>query len=70
MSTSNFIKIYVGEDYSTAVETEADIESKVIRNTPITTGDRDALTADAGMVIYNSDSNVLEFYNGTVWGAV
>jgi len=69
MARSNYTKLYVGEDYNSAPETESDIECKVFRNTPITTVQRDALTAEAGMEIYNSDSNQFEFYNGTVWGA-
>ncbi len=38
--------------------------------TPISTAERDDLAAEEGMVIYNSDTQVLEFYNGTVWAAV
>ena len=37
----------------------------------LTTTDRDALLEpQAGDVIYNTTTNVLNFYNGTVWGAV
>lgn len=37
----------------------------------MTTAQRDAIsTPTAGMVIYNSTTNVLNFYNGSVWGAV
>jgi hypothetical protein len=33
--------------------------------------DRDAIsTPAAGLVIYNTDDNVLNFFNGSVWGAV
>lgn len=70
MSTTNLTKLYVGEDYDTAEETSADIEAKVIRNTPITTAQRDALNAQAGWEIYNGDTDLFEFFNGTVWGAV
>lgn len=37
----------------------------------MTTTQRDAVSSPtAGMVIYNSTTNVLNFYNGTIWGAV
>lgn len=37
----------------------------------MTTTQRDAIASPtAGMVIYNSTTNVLNFYNGTSWGAV
>ena len=32
-----------------------------------TTTQRDALTSAAGDIIYNSDDNVLQFYNGSAW---
>ena len=32
-----------------------------------TTAQRDALTASAGDIIYNSEEGTLDFYNGTVW---
>lgn len=36
----------------------------------LTTAQRDALTPSAGMVVYNTTTGVLNFYNGAVWGAV
>lgn len=37
----------------------------------MTTTQRDAIsTPTAGMVIYNTTTNVLNFHNGTSWGAV
>ena len=33
----------------------------------MTTSARDALTASAGMVIYNSSTNKLQCYNGSSW---
>lgn len=37
----------------------------------MTTTQRDAIPSPtAGMVIYNSTTNVLNFYNGAAWGAV
>ena len=37
----------------------------------MTTTQRDAIASPtAGMVIYNSTTNVLNFHNGTIWGAV
>jgi hypothetical protein len=38
-----------------------------LRLTNLTTAQRDALTASPGMVIYNTDTLVPEFYNGTAW---
>ena len=71
MFRTNFTKLYVGDDYNTAPETNSDIEAKVIRNTPITSTQRDNIdNPEAGMEIYNSTTNQFEFYNGTVWGAV
>ena len=68
---TNLTSLYVGEDYADAPETSADIEAKVFRNSPITTAQRDALVnPQAGWMIYNSSTDVFEFYNGTVWGAV
>ena len=34
---------------------------------PMTETERDALTAVAGGVIYNSTTNKLQCYNGTTW---
>lgn len=36
----------------------------------LTTTARDALTAVEGMVIYNTSTNKLNFYNGTAWEVV
>ena len=36
--------------------------------TPMTTTQRDALTAQEGGVIYNSTANKLQVYNGSAWG--
>jgi len=36
----------------------------------MTTAQRDAISSVAGMVIYNTSTNVLNFHNGTSWGAV
>lgn len=37
----------------------------------MTTAQRDAIsTPPAGLVIYNTSTNVLNFYNGSAWGAV
>jgi len=33
----------------------------------MTTTARNAMTASAGMVIYNSSTNKLQVYNGTSW---
>ena len=34
-----------------------------------TASQRDALTASAGDVVYNSDDGTIDFYNGTSWNA-
>ena len=71
MRATTLTSLYVGEDYIDAPETSADIEAKVFRNQPITTTQRDALASpQAGWMIYNSTTDIFEFYNGTVWGAV
>lgn len=36
----------------------------------LTTAQRNALTAVTGMVIYNTDTNLLEYYNGATWEVV
>jgi hypothetical protein len=37
----------------------------------MTTTERNAIVSPvAGLVIYNTTTNVLNFYNGTTWGAV
>jgi len=70
MLRTNLTKLYVGDDYNTAPETNSDIECKVFRNSPITTTQRDNIAnPEAGMEIYSSSNNRFEFYNGTVWGA-
>jgi hypothetical protein len=33
----------------------------------VTTAERDALTAVAGMVVFNSTTATLQYYNGTIW---
>ena len=33
-----------------------------------TTTQRNALTSAAGDIIYNSDDNKVQFYNGSAWG--
>jgi len=35
-----------------------------------TTAERDALVAVEGLVIYNTTTNKINFYNGTAWEAV
>lgn len=41
--------------------------TKAILHSRMTTVQRDALTAVAGMQIFNTDTNTLQFYNGTSW---
>lgn len=41
--------------------------TKAFRASNMTTAQRNALTALAGMVIFNTDSTRLEFYDGAVW---
>lgn len=34
------------------------------------TSGRNALSASAGDVVYNTDTNIIEFYNGSSWGSI
>lgn len=45
------------------------LESKTLGFVPtrVTTTERNALTAEEGMVIWNTTTNCLEYYNGTEW---
>jgi hypothetical protein len=36
----------------------------------MTATQRDAISAVAGLMIYNTDTNKLNFYNGSAWEAV
>lgn len=60
-------------DNALTVEMPANTERLRIDNdgqvifTPMTQTQRDALTAQAGGVIYNSTTNKLQCYNGTTW---
>jgi len=40
-----------------------------ITHVKLTTVQRDALTAEVGMEIWNTDNSQQEYYNGTVWSA-
>lgn len=42
--------------------------NKSLLNARLTTAQRNALTAVAGMQVYNTDTSQLECFNGTVWG--
>jgi len=43
---------------------------KVMHLHVLTDAERDALTPVEGMIIYNSSTNKLNFYNGSNWRAV
>ena len=43
---------------------------KVMHLHILTSTERDALTATKGMIIYNSTTNKLNFYNGSAWRVV
>ena len=45
-------------------------QGKFLHLYKFTGSERDALTAAAGMIIYNTDTNKLNFYNGTAWREV
>lgn len=50
---------------------QADSTTKGFLPPRMTTAERDLIgTPAAGLVIYNTTTNVLNFYNGTAWGAV
>lgn len=62
-------------DYATpivqACSTAVMIGNVPFRPTPMTTAERDALSSPAaGWVVYNTSTNVLNFHNGSTWGAV
>jgi hypothetical protein len=41
-----------------------------IRLANLSTSERNALTSSEGDIIYNTDTNVIEFYNGTSWAGI
>jgi hypothetical protein len=41
-----------------------------IRLASKTTVERNALSAQAGDIIYNTDNQIIEFYNGTTWAGI
>jgi predicted acyltransferase (DUF342 family) len=49
---------------------ELESTTKVFLPPRMTTTQRDLITPPAGGVIYNTTTNVLNFYNGSAWGAV
>ena len=44
-----------------------DSTTKAVQYVGMTTAQRDAVTAVAGMLVYNSTTNKLQVYNGTTW---
>lgn len=58
-----------GSDIPTNSSVAIEIKSstKAFRQALMDTTERDALSALAGMEIYNTDTNTVEFYNGTAW---
>lgn len=45
-------------------------QGKLLHLYKFSDAERDALTPTAGMIIFNTDTNKLNFYNGTAWRAV
>ena len=45
-------------------------QGKFLHLYKFTDTERNALTAVAGMIIYNTTTNKLNYYNGTAWRAV
>tara|TARA_B100000085_G_C18185781_1_gene367532 strand:+ start:329 stop:496 length:168 start_codon:yes stop_codon:yes gene_type:complete len=45
-------------------------QGKFLHLYKFTNAERDALTPVAGMIIYNTDTNKLNFFNGTNWRVV
>lgn len=43
------------------------VDPEVYAGTPITTIERNAYTAAKGYLVFNEDTNVYQFYNGTTW---
>lgn len=54
-------------DQTTNSSIELELTSKALRLANMDTSARDALTALPGMVIYNTDTNAMQYYNGTIW---
>lgn len=44
-----------------------ELEAKALRLASMNTTTRNALTAVAGMVIFNTTTSALEYYDGSIW---
>ncbi len=62
-------RMSVGDLSAPAVDTSIDLKAtnKAFLLNRLTAVQRNGLTAEAGMMIYNTDVNGVEFYNGTSW---
>lgn len=70
-------KVKIGQSYilsnqtATCAKLEVDSDNSGLLFPRMSTGQRDAIPSPlGGLVIYNIDTNVLNFYNGSVWGAI
>lgn len=43
------------------------IKGNILKLKPLTTTERDNIVAEKGMVIFNSTTNTLQYFNGTIW---
>lgn len=62
----------VGAPSALAADASLDLKAtdKAFILNRLTTAQREGLTAEAGMVIYNTDTGDMELHNGTAWAAV
>ncbi len=63
---------HIGMGAAPANDVALDVVSTTAAFRPpsMTTAQRDALTASAGMMIYNTTTNTMQFYNGSAWATI
>lgn len=69
-SVSSFITVSSGGGISISSDSVVDavlISKGLLRLTPMSTGDRNTITAQQGMIIFNSTDTKLQVYDGTNW---
>ncbi len=67
MKDTNLNKVKIGSNNQAS--TEADFSAKVIKLEPITTAQRDAISAEDGMITFSNNLDTLEVYAGGSWSA-
>ena len=66
-SPSSPVQSFYGRSGNVTLNNTDDIIVRSSKFSGMTTTARDAMTASAGMVIFNSSTNKLQVYNGTSW---